>query len=434
MLARMKGRTIIAASGGGDDRERGGRSSGSGASKKSMFDALRVPRYGFLLGAGWVWGLARWGIGFLGAYLANQLTGSARMVQLTGVAMWAPLLLGGVAGGVIADRLNRRGAIIAQFVTIIPLAVLLGVAGLTDRLELWMVYPFMVVVGTGWVIDMTCRRTIIYELVGPERLNNAMALESLSSATGLALGALIGGTAIKAIGIGPAFLVIAGLMGLAMLLFLPVPVAPVNRVQVSDGPGPMTALRQGFSLLRTEPKLVSILGVTSAVNFFYFSFTPLVQQFGTRLGVDAMQTGLLASMTGFGMMTGSTYVARAQPHRRGMAYIIGSLGAMVLLVPFALSTVYPLSLIFLLLSGIGMGLFGSMQGTLVMTAVPDEVRGRALGLLSTAIGVLPVGMIGLGELAEVVGAPRAVTISVLTGATLTVIWIARHPQVLKLTA
>lgn len=406
----------------------------SATTKRSMFEALRVHRYGFLLSAGWLWGLSRWGIGFLGAYLANNLTGSARLVQLTGVAMWAPLLVGGVVGGVIADRLNRRVAIITQFLVVIPLAVLLGVAGLTDRLELWMVYPFMAIVGIGWVIDMTCRRTIIYELVGGERVDNAMALESLSSATGLALGALVGGTAIRAIGIGPAFLVIAGLMTLALLLFLPVPVASVDRAGVAGGPGPITALRQGFSLLRTEPTLVSILGVTSAVNFFYFSFSPLVQQFGTRLEADALATGVLASMTGFGMMVGSTYIARAQPHRRGKAYLAGSMGAMILLVPFAQSTVYPLSLLFLLLSGIGMGLFGSMQGTLVMTSVPDEVRGRALGLLSTAIGVLPLGMIALGELAEVVGAPNAVTTSVVVGASLTVFWVATHPQVLRLTA
>ncbi len=399
-----------------------------------MFDALRVPRYGFLLATGWVWGLARWGIGFLGAYLANQLTGSARLVQLTGVAMWTPLLVGGVVGGVIADRLNRRVAILAQFLTIIPLAIVLGIAGLSDRLTLWMIYPFMVVVGIGWVIDMTCRRTIIYELVGGERVDNAMALESLSSATGLAAGALVGGTAIKAIGIGPAFFVVAGLMGIALLLFLPVPVLAVDHNRVAAGPGPLTALRQGFSLLKTEPTLVSILGVTAAVNFFYFSFSPLVQQFGTRLGADALATGVLASMTGFGMMTGSTYIARMQPRQRGKAYTIGALGAMFVLVPFAQSTSYPLSVVFLLVSGIGMGMFGSMQGTLVMTSVPDEVRGRALGLLSTAIGVLPLGMIALGELAEIVGAPNAVTISVLVGASLTIVWVIVHPQVLRLTS
>lgn len=419
----MKTRTLL----------RSGSATRGATARVGMFDALRVERYPFLLLTGWVWGLSRWGVGFLGGYLARELADSNLLIQLTGVALWSPLLLGGVAGGVIADRLNRRAAIIVQFLVVAALAVVLGFAGLADRLELWMVYPFLVVVGTGWVIDMTCRRTIIYELVGAERIDNAMALESLSTSTGLAIGAIVGGTAIKALGVGPAFFLVAGLMLVALVLFLPVPVAGVNRDRVNAGPGTLKALSQGFSLLRTEPALVSVLGVTSAVNFFYFSFTPLVQRFGELLGADAFETGVLASMTGVGMMTGSAYIARVQPFRRGLAYLVGSLGAMVMLVPFTRTSNFGVAMAFLFLSGIGMGMFGSTQGTLVMTSVPDEVRGRALGLLSTAIGVLPAGMIALGYVANILGARDAVLASVGTGFILCLVWVSIRREVLDLT-
>ena len=399
-----------------------------------MFGALRVHRYPLLLATGWVWGLSRWGVGFLGGYLARELSDSARLIQLTGVALWAPLLVGGVAGGVIADRLNRRAAIVLQFVVVAGLATVLGVTELVGRLELWMIYPFLVVVGTGWVIDLTCRRTIVYELVGSDRIDNAMALESLSSATSLAAGALVGGSAIKAVGIGAAFMVVAGLMLVALLLFVAVPVRSGRRVEVLTPSGPFAAVGQGLALLRTEPALVSVLGVTAAVNFFYFSFTPLVQRFGQLLDADALETGMLASMTGFGMMAGSAFVARFQPVRRGVVYLAGSLGAMVLLVPFTQVTGLVPAMVFLLASGIGMGMFGSTQGTLVLTAVDEEFRGRAMGLLSTAIGVLPAGMIALGELAEVWGARDAVLASVVVGAVLCSVWVLRHRQVLGLTA
>jgi len=400
--------------------------------------ALRVPRYPFLLATGWIWGLSRWGIGFLGGYLARELSDSARMIQLTGVALWAPLLVGGVAGGVIADRLNRRTAIITQLLTVSVLAAVLGMIDLAGRLELWMVYPFLVVVGTGWVIDMTCRRTIVYELVGPDTIDNAMALEGVSSSTSLAAGALVGGSAIDAVGIGAAFVIIAALMLVASALFLAVPVsgpsAPSPGSAEGATVGPLAALGQGVALLRTEPALVSVLGVTAVVNFFYFSFTPLVQRFGQLLDADAFGTGLLASMTGFGMMTGSALVARFQPRRRGLVYLAGSLAAMALLIPFTRSTSLPVAMVFLLLSGVGMGLFGSTQGTLVLTAVDDEVRGRAMGLLSTAIGVLPAGMIVLGELAQVWGTRDAVLASIILGAVLCVMWVVTHRQVLSITA
>ncbi len=400
--------------------------------RSSMFAALEAPSYAWLLTAGWFWNMCRWGCGFLGAYLANSMTGSARLVQLTGATLWAPLLVGGVLGGVVSDRFDRRRTVINQFLVLIPLTVAMGVAGVTDTLRLWMVYPFLVVVGIGWVIDMTSRRALIYDLVGPLKLDNAMALESLSSASGLAIGTLVGGSAIEAVGTGPAFLCIAGLLTLALLCFLQVP--RVARIVVARTESGLVALRAGFRLLRTERVLVSVLGVTAVVNFFFFSFTPLVQVVGKDLGVGAALTGLLAAMTGFGMMAGSLLVARVQPRRRGLAYVAGSAGAMVLLVPFALSPWYLGAAVSLLFAAAGMGLFGSTQSALVMTSVAPELRGRALGLLSTAIGVLPLGMMALGEVAEAIGARHAIVVSVVTGAACLVLWLLRRPEVLRTTS
>jgi predicted MFS family arabinose efflux permease len=399
--------------------------------RAGMFAALDVPGYAPLITAGWFWGICRWGCGFLGAYVANHMSHSARLVQLTGVAMWAPLLVGGVVGGVVSDRFDRRRTILTQFMLLTPLATLMGLAGVTGHLRLWMIYVFLVFVGVGWVIDMTSRRAIIYDLVGPTRLDNAMALESLSTSSGLALGTLVGGTAIQAVGVGSAFFCLAALLLAALVLFTRVP--HVERgVARSVDPG-LTAFVAGFRLLRTERLLVSVLGVSAAVNFFFFSFTPLVQLVGTDLGVGAFLTGLLAAMVGFGMMVGSTYVARTQPRRRGLAYVAGSSIAMVLLIPFALSQWYVVSLLFLLLASAGMGLFGSTQSTLVMTSVSPELRGRALGLLSTAIGVLPMGMIGLGELAQRIGARPAIMTSVISGGVALVLWLLYRPDVVHMT-
>ncbi|MDH4145837.1 MAG: MFS transporter, partial [Acidimicrobiia bacterium] len=356
-----------------------------------MFAALRIPSYTPLLVAGWLWNISRWGTGFLGAYLANQLTGSARLVQLTGVALWAPLLVGGVAGGLISDRFDRQKAVTGLFLVLIPLALAMGIAGVADAIELWMVYPFLFVMGIGWVLDMTCRRALVYDVVGGHRIDNAMALESVSTSSGLALGSLVGGSAIQAIGVGPAFLCIAVLLSGALVSFRQVP--KIDRVGAAATERPLRALRSAFGLLKTERALLSVLGITAVVNFFFFSFTPLIQLIGSDLGANAFLTGLLAAMMGVGMMIGSSIVARFQPRRRGLVYVGGSALAMGVLVLFALAPWYLGALAALVVSATGMGLFGSTQGTLVMTSVDAERRGRALGLLSMAIGVLPAGMI-----------------------------------------
>jgi predicted MFS family arabinose efflux permease len=303
-----------------------------------------------------------------------------------------------------------------------------------------MVYPFLAVVGVGWVVDMTCRRAMVSEVVGPDLLANAMALESVSLAAGLALGTLVGGTAIEAIGVGNAFLCVAALLTGSLVTFARVPhhvgshpPAPIGPGQTS-GSSSLRALVQGFGLLGRYPSLLSVLGVTAFVNFFYFSFTPLVQVFGRQLGVGPALVGVLASMIGVGMMVGSLSVARLLPRRRGLVYVSGAFAAMLILAPFTQSRWYPLSLVLLLGASVGMGLFGSTQATLVMTVASAEVRGRALGLLSTAIGVLPLGMIALGELAEAFGAPVAVLSFTLAGAALLLLWLWLRPEVLHVTA
>jgi predicted MFS family arabinose efflux permease len=149
------------------------------------------------------------------------------------------------------------------------------------------------------------------------------------------------------------------------------PPAPVGSEQTSSSSS-LKAVVQGFGLLGKYPSLLSVLGVTAFVNFFYFSFTPLVQVFGKQLGVGPALVGVLASMIGVGMMIGSLSVARLLPRRRGLVYVSGAFAAMFILAPFTQSGWYPLSLVLLLGASVGMGLFGSTQATLVMTVAPRK--------------------------------------------------------------
>jgi len=395
--------------------------------RRAVFSALEVPGFGLLWVSGALWHISRWGIAFLSAYLVNDLTDSPRLVQLTGAVMWTPLLLGGVLGGVIADRFDRRRTVLLQMAIITPLVAVIAVLVERETIEVWMLYPFLFVVGIGWVFDMTSRRSLVFDVVGPAQIDNAMALESLSLSGGIALGTLLGGSVISLFGVGSAFGVVAVLLCVAGLLLWRVDPPPAT---VSAGTStPIADLRDGVRLLRTHRGLVGILGVTVIANFFYFAYFPLVQVIADALDVGAFLTGLLASATGLGMMGGSLLVARLQPRRRGIVYLTGVFLGMALLVGFATLRWYPAALAFLLGSSIGGGLFGSTQSTLVMTTVDAVVRGRALGLLSMAIGALPVGMFLLGELAEVTGPGAAITTFSVAGTVLLAAWKRRHPEV-----
>ncbi len=394
-----------------------------------IFGSLGVPHFASLYASGWVFNMSRWGLAFLGAFVINQETGSPRLVQLTGTVMWGPLLFAGLAGGALSDRFDRRNLVLGLFLTMAPLAALIGALELAGELRAWMIFAAMLLVGFGWVVDMTARRALIFDVVGPERINNAMALETVSVASGLALGSLLAGSVVDVLGVGAAYLAISALVLVAAGLMATVPRRPpAHRGEAEPF---LQSVAAGFRSLPGNPTLVSILGVTVTVNLFHFPFFPIVQVIGEGLGASPSQIGALSAATGVGMMLSGMWVATADPHR-GRVYVYGPATAMVVMLGFALFQHYVLVLLSLLVAAVGLGFFGSTQGALIMTSVPDTMRGRALGLLSTAIGSLPVGMYALGELAEAIGAHAAVIVFNATGLAVLLLWTWRHPEARRL--
>ena len=367
---------------------------------------------------------------FLCSYLVDQMTGSPLLVQFVGAAIFAPMFFGGAIAGVIADRFDRRLTILRQLALLIPIAVLMGTVVVSGAVQVWMVYPFMLAVGVGGVVDMTSRRALIYDVVGPERATNALALESLSMAGGTTLGAFFGGAVINFAGVGQCFFLIAALYSASFLLLRGVPSQPASGM--GGGASVVEDLREGVRFLRGSRSFRSILGVTVVMNLFYFSFMPMVPVFARQMDVNALLAGILAGATGLGMMIGSFLWAAWPVQRRGLVYVGGVVVAMAFLGLFALLQWYPLALALLVCAGVGASGFGTMQGVLVMAAAGPEMRGRAMGMLSMAIGGLPFGMIALGGVAQGVGAAPAVTLSVAVGFVAMALWLARFPEAAKL--
>jgi len=315
---------------------------------------------------------------------------------------------------------------------LIPIAALMSALVLSGAVRVWMVYPFMLAVGLGGVIDMTSRRALVYDFVGERLVTNALALEALSMTGGNMLGSLTGGAVINFIGIGQAFLLILVCYGASFLLLLGVPV-PRGPARSGGGGSVRHDLLAGFRFLRRSRTLVSILGITVLMNACFYSFQPMVPVFADRLGVNAFWTGALASANGMGTMAGSFLIAARPPHHRGATYVYGSMLACAFLFVFAALTWYPAALAALMLAGVGAAGFGTMQSVLVMVTSGAEMRGRTMGMLSMAIGVLPFAMVVLGLIAQLTGAPAAVMGSVTIGFAGMALWSTLRPEARRLT-
>jgi MFS family permease len=397
--------------------------------RRSTFAAFSVPHYPRLWTTGLLWNMARWMSIFLCSYLVNRLTHSPFMVQMVGASFFAPMFLAGALSGVVSDRLDRRRTLLSLLCLLVPVSIVMAAVNVGDAVRVWMVYPFMLCIGVSMVVDMTSRRALVYDLVGAENITNALALESLAMTSGTLMGGLTAGTIIALLGIGQAFVLVACFYVLSLVVLLGVPAAAVRAREVSSAkPDVARDIKAMFGYLRGNRTFISILGVTIIMNTFYFPFTPMVPVFADRLEVNAFWTGVLAGAPALGSMLGTILIARGLGIRRGQAYVFGSIFALIFLCVFAAADWYPLALGALVLAGLGTSGFATMQSALVMITADDAMRGRALGLLSMAIGALPFAMLLLGGVAQAIGPSAGVISSVLAGLTMMAIWARSHPE------
>lgn len=375
--------------------------------------------------------MTRWMGVFLGSYLINEETGSPLAVQLVGTAFFLPMFIGGLAAGTISDRFDRRRTLMRNLALLAPLSLLMAILVATGAWQAWMIYVFVFAVGIGGVLDMTNRRALVYDTVGPANITNAVALEMLSTATGNMVGFMTGGALLDFVGDAWAFALMATCYSASLLLMWRV--GPVARLgDAAPGTSLKENLIEGAKLVRTSADLRSILGVTLVVNAFMFSFLPMVPVFAERMALSAFETGLLGSATGTGMMVGALTVAITMPKHRGIVYVIGSFMAIAFLIGLPLATGLAVAYPAVLLAGVGAGLFGATQSALVMSVAPNELRGRAMGMLSMAIGGLPFGILALGILAEIVGPAPALLAGLSCGLLFMTTWILVQPQVRRI--
>jgi predicted MFS family arabinose efflux permease len=372
------------------------------------WSVLQHRDFRLLWAAGGVSTACRWmEVAVLG-WLILELTNSPWEVALVGVCRSAPMLAFGLFSGLIADRMNRWSILLlaqtgSALVTFALLALLL-----LQRTQPWQVFLGTFILGCGTILDLPSRRSLIYDLVGPQHLVSAMSLETVNNTVGKFLGPLMGGVAIA----------LSGFQGVYLLLLLAYLSTIGLIVQMRAAIGrPLTraqpvwqSLASGVHYALHQRILLGVLGTTFIMNAMAFSYVqllPVVARDHLRVGPGWM--GLLASADGLGTLIGVLLIAAlGSIEQPGRIFLLGSCLELVSLVAFALSPWYGLSCALLLVVGVGNAGFSTMQSTLILLAVAPSMRGRALGIMGLCIGATPLGLLELGALAEIVQAPAAI--------------------------
>lgn len=366
-----------------------------------------MPDFRRLLLVGLAVSVARWLEMLVVGIVVFQVTGSAFLVAAMTLLRLAPMGLFGALLGVLADRVPRRRSLVAILALQgIALGAMSALA-FADALEVWHIAIACFCGGLGWATDNPVRRMMIGQSVGAARMGRAMSLDVLGNNASRVAGPALGGTVLAALGAGEAF-------GLAALLYLLAVVIAaglgVGATRVPPrGVSVLGEMRDSLKLGLQLPRLRAVLVVTIVFNLFAWPCTSMVPVIGqAALGLGAEGVGVLASMDGLGALLGAAMIGLlGRPDRYPLIYAGGTAIYLAMMIAFALAGDPKLAGLALLATGIGGAGFATMQATLTYLVVPPDQRGRALGVLSTAIGTGLLGFLQIGLLAEWLGAPAA---------------------------
>ncbi|HVY96399.1 MAG TPA: MFS transporter [Solirubrobacterales bacterium] len=392
------------------------------AALRRSFNSLQVPNYrryfvGQLISLSGTWMQA-----VAALWLVLTLTGSGVAVGLTTALQFLPMLLLGAWGGLLADRVPKRRLLIATQALMAFPAVFLFAVTATGVVAPWMVFLAVFAMGSVNAVDNPTRQSFVYEMVGPDRVVNAVSLNSVIVQMARIVGPALAGLLIAGFGVVPCFglnaltfvAMIAALWRMDPRALHAEPVAP-------RAPG---AIRAGLRYVLRTPELMVPLALMALVGTLGFNFQvvlPLLAKFSFDGGattyaamVSAMAVGSIAGalVNGAHGRTGSGLIA-------GGALAFGVLGLLCALMP-TLALELPL----LALLGAAAVTFAATVNSTLQLSVAPEMRGRVMALYSVVfLGSTPIGGPLTGWLSETYDPRVALLLAGITG--LSAAWAAR---------
>jgi MFS family permease len=347
------------------------------------------------------------------SWLTYRLSGSALLLGVVTFCQYIAVLLLAPVAGVLADRIDRRRALLITQSVMLAQALALTVLTATGKVEVWHVAALATVLGCASAFDIPLRHAMIARLVGDRaHLPNAIALNSLLINCARVVGPAIAGILIAAVGEAICFGLNALSFGAVLYALAKMrwpaarAVAPTAGWLASWLEGAKSAF--GFRPIRAALLLIALISGTIGT---YSTLMPVFAK--DVFGGDAHTLGVLLSAAGSGALLSALYLA-SRHTTRGLDRVIlvaGMIASLAMIV-FAHSTRLALALPLLVALGAGLIAAQASIQTLVQTLVDDDKRGRVMSLYTMAfLGMLPFGNLAAGAVARYAGEATAFTLN-----------------------
>ncbi|WP_318202830.1 MFS transporter [Streptomyces sp. SCL15-4] len=375
------------------------------ARKSSMFSSLRIRNYRLFFAGQVVSNTGTWMQRIAQDWLVLSLTGSSAAVGITTALQFLPMLLFGLYGGVLVDRLPKRPTLLVTQSAMAVTGLALAALTLSGQVRVWHVYVAAFAVGLATVLDNPARQSFVSEMVGPDQLQNAVSLNSANFQSARLVGPAVAGLMITGVGTGWAFLAnglsfAAPITGLLLMRARELHV--VERTPRGKG-----QLREGLSYVAKRPELIWPIVLVGFIGTFGFNFPVWL----TAYADDVFHAGAGAYSLFNTLMAVGSLVGALLAARRGTARLRVLIAAALAFGTLEIvAAVAPSYWLFALLM-VPIGVFGLTvnvtANTAVQMATDPAMRGRVMALfMMVFMGGTPLGAPVVGWITDTYG-PRA---------------------------
>ncbi len=349
-------------------------------------------------------------------YLAYELTNSASKLTYVNVAFAFPMLSLSLFGGALSDRLDKQKIIqIGQFGAA-SLGFLIAAIIFSNYINWLHLLAVSFVQGGIWAFMVPSRHAFIAELVPRKNLNSAIALNSAGFNVSNLIAPAVSGLIYGLAGPGVVYSIIGGLAltGVFFTFIIKPEMRMGNDIRGSNKSEKKEILAEikiGLIYIYNEKLLFSLLIASLIFSLLAEPFRFMLPIFVKDIylkGPEAM--GLLTTLMGLGSVIGSIIIAGIESNKRGLIWIIGGFLTGGCLLILSISDSYTISLIVMIFLGVSDSIRRTLSMSIMMEKTRPDLRGRVMSIYMLNWGLIPLGALPAGILADIIGAQSTIGI------------------------
>jgi MFS family permease len=315
--------------------------------------------------------------------------------------------------GMLADRVSRRGLLIALRAAYGACALVLAALELAGLLAPWHVFVIALVSGLLRPSDLVVRNSLIADTVPAGLLTNAMALSRTTMDSARIVGTLAGAGLFSLIGFGAAYLVVTLFYATSVALS-----AGIARGTLRRAGGAWSELKLGVRYIAQSPALAAMMCFAFLVNLTAYPLSHGLLPYVARdiYAIDANGLAHLMASFALGALAGSLWLAWSGRTANALRFVVAGIYCWyALLLVFAQFESKMAGLLLLALVGLAQSLSMVSMSVVLLLKTAIDYRGRVMGVRMSAVYGLPVGLLAAGALVDRIGFAAQTTLYALVG-------------------